>query len=120
MSRKIFTPNLSVEDHKALNQTLPTIGFNVAKGTFANISAEIWDLGGQKAFRSYWSCYYENVDAIIFVIDSSDTQRLQTVKEEYVSILKVILKTDFCLTPGSITQDQNHSIRSNLIFFDQI
>ncbi len=36
----------------------------------------MWDLGGQTSIRPYWRCYYPNTDAIIFVVDSCDTERL--------------------------------------------
>lgn len=72
-------------------QTMPTIGFNVTKGKLNNVATQVWDLGGQNTFRNYWHCYYDSVDAIIFVVDSSDVQRLDIVKKEYVSILQVIL-----------------------------
>ena len=69
--------------------TVPTLGLNVEKYYFNDITFQTWDLGGQSSFRAYWSCYYDKVDAIIFVIDTSDKDRLDIVKSEYVSILKV-------------------------------
>jgi ADP-ribosylation factor-like protein 1 len=42
----------------------------------------VWDLGGQSSIRPYWRCYYPNTDAIIFVVDSSDIERLATAKAE--------------------------------------
>jgi ADP-ribosylation factor-like protein 1 len=36
----------------------------------------VWDLGGQTSIRPYWRCYYPNTDAIIFVVDSCDVDRL--------------------------------------------
>ena len=37
---------------------------------------QVWDLGGQTSIRPYWRCYYPNTQAIIYVVDSSDTERI--------------------------------------------
>lgn len=41
-------------------------------------------------FRPYWRCYFPNTQAIIYVVDSSDTDRLVTAKEEFHAILEVM------------------------------
>lgn len=40
-------------------------------------------------FRPYWRCYFPNTQAIIYVVDSSDTERLVIAKEEFHAILEV-------------------------------
>ena len=57
-------------------QTIPTIGFNVEILQYKNIKFQVWDLGGQTSIRPYWRCYYPNTDAIIFVVDCCDVDRL--------------------------------------------
>lgn len=37
--------------------------------------------------RPYWRCYYANTAAIIYVIDASDTERLDTAKAELLAML---------------------------------
>ena len=37
----------------------------------------------------YWRCYYANTDAIIYVVDSTDRERLCISKEELVAMLEV-------------------------------
>ncbi|XP_076943607.1 ADP-ribosylation factor 1-like, partial [Bidens hawaiensis] len=39
-------------------------------------------------FRPYWRCYFPNTQAIIYVVDSSDTERLVIAKEEFHAILE--------------------------------
>jgi small GTP-binding protein len=58
--------------------TIPTIGFNVETVEFQNISFTMWDVGGQDKIRPLWQHYYTNTDAVIFVVDSSDQERIQT------------------------------------------
>ncbi|CAE7125559.1 unnamed protein product [Rhizoctonia solani] len=67
--------------------TIPTIGFNVESVTYKNIKFQVWDLGGQSSIRPYWRCYYANTHAIIYVIDASDHDRLQTSRAELLTML---------------------------------
>eukprot|EP00053_Salpingoeca_punica_P003809 m.45295 g.45295 ORF g.45295 m.45295 type:complete len:182 (+) comp12429_c0_seq1:297-842(+) len=68
--------------------TIPTIGFNVETVTYNNLKFQVWDLGGQTSIRPYWRCYYSNTDAVIFVVDSSDHERIGISKSELVSMLE--------------------------------
>ncbi|CAE8742738.1 unnamed protein product [Polarella glacialis] len=63
-------------------QTIPTIGFNVETVQYKNIKFQVWDLGGQTSIRPYWRCYYPNTNAIIYVVDSADPDRIGDSKEE--------------------------------------
>eukprot|EP01084_Bolivina_argentea_P076722 139077_1 len=56
--------------------TIPTIGFNVETVEYKNISFTVWDVGGKDKIRPLWRHYYAGTEAIIFVIDSNDRQRL--------------------------------------------
>jgi len=68
--------------------TIQTIGFNMETVTFKNIRFQVWDLGGQTSIRPYWRCYYANTDAIIYVVDSSDRERLALAKQELIAMLE--------------------------------
>ncbi|XP_022750356.1 ADP-ribosylation factor 3-like [Durio zibethinus] len=68
--------------------TIPTIGFNVETVEYNNIKFQVWDLGGQTSIRPYWRCYFPNTQAIIYVVDSSDTDRIGIAKEEFHAILE--------------------------------
>jgi len=67
--------------------TIPTIGFNVETVQYKSIKFQVWDLGGQSSIRPYWRCYFPNTSAIIYVIDSSDIERLQTSRTELLTML---------------------------------
>ena len=47
----------------------------------------MWDLGGQTSIRPYWRCYYPNTQAIIYVVDSADADRIGTSRQEFHAIL---------------------------------
>lgn len=68
--------------------TVPTIGFNVETLKYKNLTFQVWDLGGQSSIRPYWRCYYPNTDAIIFVVDSTDLERLETARSELHNMLE--------------------------------
>eukprot|EP01102_Stenamoeba_stenopodia_P017102 TRINITY_DN6086_c0_g1_i1.p1 TRINITY_DN6086_c0_g1~~TRINITY_DN6086_c0_g1_i1.p1 ORF type:complete len:181 (+),score=35.21 TRINITY_DN6086_c0_g1_i1:215-757(+) len=68
--------------------TIPTIGFNVETVTYKNIRFQVWDLGGQSSIRPYWRCYYANTNAIIFVVDSADPERLPICREELLAMMQ--------------------------------
>jgi len=68
--------------------TIPTIGFNVETVTYKNLKFQVWDLGGQTSIRPYWRCYYSNTDAIIYVVDSVDKDRIGISKQELIAMLE--------------------------------
>jgi len=52
--------------------TIPTIGFNVEEVEYKGVKITMWDIGGQDKIRALWRHYYENVQCIIYVVDSTD------------------------------------------------
>ncbi|GLE03628.1 hypothetical protein PINS_up012530 [Pythium insidiosum] len=61
--------------------TIPTIGFNVETFRYENLEFVAWDIGGQHSIRPYWRCYLPNTDAVLFVVDSSDRERIQEARK---------------------------------------
>ena len=61
--------------------SVPTIGFNVENVKYKSLEFTIWDIGGQKKIRDLWAHYFERNNAVIFIIDSSDADRLEEAKE---------------------------------------
>lgn len=86
--------------------TIPTIGFNVESVTYKNLNFNVWDLGGQTSIRPYWRCYYANTAAVIFVVDSTDIERLQTAAEELGAMLNEDELKDAALLVFANKQDQ--------------
>ncbi|XP_043107705.1 ADP-ribosylation factor 4-like [Puntigrus tetrazona] len=67
--------------------TIPTLGFNVETVEYRNISFTVWDVGGQDVIRRLWRHYYQNTKGLIFVVDSSDRDRIETAAEELNAML---------------------------------
>ncbi|NXI47650.1 ARL11 protein, partial [Galbula dea] len=58
-------------------ETCPTVGFNVESlQTPCRVSFVLWDVGGQSSLRASWPDYLEDTNALIFVLDSTDSARL--------------------------------------------
>ena len=49
---------------------------------YKNISFTVWDVGGQDKIRPLWRHYYQNTQGLIFVVDSSDRERIQESHDE--------------------------------------
>lgn len=86
--------------------TIPTIGFNVESVTYKNLNFNVWDLGGQTSIRPYWRCYYSNTAAVVFVIDSTDVERLETAAGELRAMLDEEELRDAALLVFANKQDQ--------------
>jgi signal recognition particle receptor subunit beta len=48
----------------------------------------MWDVGGCDKIRPLWRHYYQNTNAIIFVVDSGDRERMQLAMEELHRMLE--------------------------------
>lgn len=68
--------------------TVPTVGFNLETLQYKNITFQVWDLGGQAGIRPYWRCYFSQTDAVIYVVDSTDRDRMGVAKHELFALLE--------------------------------
>ena len=48
----------------------------------------VWDIGGQREIRPYWRNYYEQTDALVYVVDSADEMRVEEVKANLQELLQ--------------------------------
>nr|ACR34237.1 unknown [Zea mays] len=67
--------------------TVPTIGFNVEKVQYKNVVFTVWDVGGQEKLRPLWRHYFNNTDALIYVVDSLDRERIGRARAEFQAII---------------------------------
>ncbi|KAI9295257.1 ADP-ribosylation factor-like protein 8B [Neoconidiobolus thromboides FSU 785] len=67
---------------------IPTVGFNMRKVTKGNVTMKLWDIGGQPRFRSMWERYCRGVNAIVFVIDAADKEKIEAAKSELKNLLE--------------------------------
>ena len=76
---------LKLGEHTA---TVPTLGFNVETVAYKNIEFMVWDMGGQDKIRQLWSHYYEGTQALIFVVDSADAERMDEARQELHKLME--------------------------------
>lgn len=68
---------------------VPTVSFNVESGRVGAHQVHMWDLGGQERLRPLWDHYFHTgLDALIFVVDGCDRDRLVTARTELERALR--------------------------------
>jgi len=95
--------------------TVPTIGFNVETVQYKNVRFQVWDLGGQTSIRPYWRCYYQNTNAVIYVVDSADPERMGISKQELMAMLEEEELKDASLMVFANKQDLPNALPSEQI-----
>ncbi|KAL3968034.1 solute carrier family 15, member 5 [Sarotherodon galilaeus] len=78
---------------KEFVKTIPTKGFNtekikVAVGASRGINFQIWDVGGQDKLRPLWKSYTRRTDGMVFVVDSTELERMEEAKVELHKITR--------------------------------
>jgi ADP-ribosylation factor protein 1 len=67
--------------------TIPTIGFNVETISYRNLNFTAWDVGGRDKIRPLYRHYFANTQALIYVIDSNDRERINEARDELQRML---------------------------------
>jgi len=94
---------------------MPTQGFNIKSIVKDGFKFNVWDLGGQKAIRPYWKTYYDNTNALIYVVDSSDNRRLEESANELRALLREVKLSGIPLLVFANKQDLAHAKQTNEI-----
>ncbi|OXB71386.1 UNVERIFIED_CONTAM: hypothetical protein H355_016717 [Colinus virginianus] len=82
---------------------IPTVGFNMRKITKGNVTIkhsskkvlglvyfylfQVWDIGGQPRFRSMWERYCRGVNAVVYMVDAADLEKVEASKNELHSLI---------------------------------
>ncbi|CAH3163612.1 unnamed protein product, partial [Porites evermanni] len=66
---------------------ITTIGFNVETVEHRSLKFTLWDVGGLQKLRPLWRHYYLNTQAVIFVIDSTNIERISEAHEELAKLM---------------------------------
>ena len=65
-----------------------TVGCNIGRVDIGRARLNFWDLGGQEELQSLWDKYYAESHAIIYMIDSTDRQRLEESWQAFDKMIK--------------------------------
>jgi GTPase SAR1 family protein len=63
------------------------MGLNVETLEYAHAKFTVWDLGGNERLVDLWKHYYFDTAALVYVVDSSDIERMETAREDLHRIL---------------------------------
>jgi len=94
---------LQMKEQTFMPSAVPTIGLNIEQVEFEGFLMTFWDVGGQAV--KLWKHYFDSIDGIMYVIDSTDKERLLKSRAElhkisrdaalaHVPFLIMVNKTD--------------------------
>ncbi|CAF1253921.1 unnamed protein product [Adineta steineri] len=96
--------------------TVPTVGFNVETiSPCHGITLTVWDVGGQDHLRTLWHHYFDNVDGLVFVIDSTDRNRLSLAKAELKGIFHHDTMKNVPLVIIANKQDRTDALSTDIL-----
>ena len=91
--------------------TIPTIGFNVETVKYKKIDFTMWDVGCNERIRSLCLKHYlEGTDALIYVVDSDDRERMSEARDELHKYLSNEPLTNVPVLVLANKQDLPHSL----------
>ena len=85
--------------------TQPTVGSNVETIERGNVRLQCWDLAGQVAFRQGWTTFFNGTDAVLFIVDSSDRDRIGEARDELFRVIKDEATSKCCILVLANKQD---------------
>ncbi|XP_061486929.1 ADP-ribosylation factor-related protein 1 isoform X2 [Rhineura floridana] len=67
----------------SLSKITTTVGLNIGTIDVGKARLMFWDLGGQEELQSLWDKYYAESHGVIYIIDSTDEERLSESKRAF-------------------------------------
>ncbi|CAO2594974.1 ADP-ribosylation factor-related protein 1 [Lemmus lemmus] len=71
----------------SISKITTTMGLNIGTLDMWKVRLMFWDLGGQEELQSLWDKYYAECHGVIYVIDSTDEERLSESKEAFGKVV---------------------------------
>jgi len=62
--------------------TLPTLSFNAEEVQYKAMHFTLWDVGGQDSLRFFWRHHFTGTQAVVYVVDSNDAERIPQSGDE--------------------------------------
>ena len=72
----------------SLDTVAPTVGFSTVDFAFEKNDITLFDLGGGKRIRDIWKNYFSEVYGLIYVVDSTDPERMEECRQVLVNLLE--------------------------------
>ncbi|KAG9391461.1 Small GTPase superfamily, ARF/SAR type [Carpediemonas membranifera] len=71
-----------------VKEITPTVGFKIEEFKAAGTSWKMYDMSGQGRYRNLWSKFYQEIEAVVFVVDASDRLRMVVAREELKTVIE--------------------------------
>ncbi|NXR09530.1 ARFRP protein, partial [Semnornis frantzii] len=71
----------------SLSKITTTVGLNIGTIDVGKTRLMFWDLGGQEELQALWDKYYAESHGVIYVIDSTDEERLSESKRAFEKMI---------------------------------
>ncbi|XP_032074040.1 ADP-ribosylation factor-related protein 1 [Thamnophis elegans] len=71
----------------SLSKITTTVGLNIGTIDAGKARLMFWDLGGQDELQSLWDKYYAESHGVIYIIDSTDEERLSESKRAFEKMI---------------------------------
>lgn len=93
----------------------PTQGFHIRSLIHRGFKLNVWDIGGQRKIRPYWRNYFEAIDALVYVVDSADKDRLIDSRDELSFLLEEEKMVGVPMLVLANKQDMQHALPTHKI-----
>ena len=105
---------LSVLKTGRVTQLDPTKHAHSEHLTIGNVNMNAFDLGGHDAMRKVWREYFPKIDAIVYLVDSSDPSRFAESKIEFDKLIQsneigkvpILILGNKIDKPGAVSDDE--------------
>eukprot|EP01080_Neovahlkampfia_damariscottae_P008802 gene8802-750_t len=71
-----------------LTEAIPTLGFLREEIEYKDHLYQFWEIGGDSSLRDKWQDFFENKQAVIFMIDSSNLDTMEEAHNELQKLMK--------------------------------
>jgi len=82
----------------------------VEKVQYKNVQFTVWDVGGQEKLRPLWKHYFSDTDALIYVVDCLDRDRIERAASEFQDIANDPLMRNAAILVFANKQDMEGAI----------
>ncbi|XP_053169666.1 ADP-ribosylation factor-related protein 1 isoform X1 [Hemicordylus capensis] len=101
----------------SLSKITTTVGLNIGTIDVGKARLMFWDLGGQEELQSLWDKYYAESHGVIYVIDSTDEERLSESKRAFEKMVTSEVLEGVPLLVLANKQDVETKAATSAIYF---
>lgn len=109
-----------IKDDTAVESTTPTLSFNIDNLIIKDIEFVFWDSPGQVNYRNKWKRGVLDAKIILFLLDTSDSERFEEAKKELDGILTDLntrgIPLIFCFHKMDLQEAKDNYVKARELF----